>query len=346
MKAMLLHGSASLAQNPEPLTLETVPAPVPGSREAVVRVFTCAVCHTELDEIEGRLPPSALPRILGHQVVGVIEELPTGARGAEPFRRGQRVGVAWIYDACGRCKYCRTARENLCPEFRGTGRDADGGYAEFMRVPVDFLHLLPDSLSDGAAAPLLCAGAIGYRSLRLAQIEDGALLGLVGFGGSGHLVLKTALHLFPHSQVFVFSRNAEERELARSLGAAWTGAMEDDPPELISAIIETTPVWAPVLAALKRLKPGGRLVINAIRKEHSDTHTLTTLDYAAHLWMEKQIQSVANVTRADVREFLALAGRAGITPEYQLYDLNQANVALAELRRGEIRGAKVLQIVG
>ena len=341
---MLLRALAPLAQNREPLTPETVPDPVPGPREAVVRVFTCAVCHTELDEIEGRLPPSALPRILGHQVVGVVEELPTGPSAASPLRRGQRVGVAWIYDACGRCEYCRTGRENLCPHFRGTGRDADGGYAEFMRVPVDFLHSLPDSLSDRAAAPLLCAGAIGYRSLRMAGIEDGALFGLVGFGGSGHLVLKTALHLFPRSQVFVFSRNPEEREWARSLGAAWTGAIEDDPPELMSAIIETTPVWSPVLAALKRLRPGGRLVINAIRKESSDTHALTTLDYAAHLWMEKQIQSVANVTRADVREFLALADRAGITPEYQLFDLDQANVALAELRQGQIRGAKVLQI--
>jgi propanol-preferring alcohol dehydrogenase len=330
MKAMLLCGLAPLAQNPTPLLLEDLPEPKISAGEVLLRVTRCGVCHTELDEIEGRTPPPRLPVILGHQVVGVVKST------------GQRVGVAWIASACGKCDFCKSGQENLCPQFRATGRDVDGGYAETMKVRADFVHPIPDSLSDSEAAPLLCAGAIGYRSLRLSNLRDGQSLGLMGFGGSNHLVLKITNYQYPSSKIFVFSRNPEEREFALSLGAAWAGTIDAVPPAELDAVIDTTPVWGPDMEALKRLKPGGRLVINAIRKETSDQQILSTLDYPSQLWMEKEIKSVANVTREDVREFLALAVEANIKPEFQEYELKDANRALLEMKQGKIRGAKVL----
>jgi propanol-preferring alcohol dehydrogenase len=194
------------------------------------------------------------------------------------------------------------------------------------------------------AAPLLCAGAIGYRSLRLSNLRDGQSLGLMGFGGSNHLVLKMARYKFPGAGIFVFSRSEGERDLARSLGAAWAGAVDEVPPLELDTVIDTTPVWKPDLEALKRLRPGGRLVINAIRKEDADKPLLATLDYPSQLWMEKEIKSVANVTRGDVREFLSLASLAGIRPEYQEYELTHANRTLLEMKQGKIHGAKVLVI--
>jgi alcohol dehydrogenase, propanol-preferring len=213
-----------------------------------------------------------------------------------------------------------------------------------MKVRADFVHPIPDSISDSEAAPLLCAGAVGYRALKLCNLQDGQSLGLMGFGGSNHLVLKVAKYKYPKSSIFVFSRNASEREFALSLGAAWAGAIDEDPPESLNAIIDTTPVWLPISAGLKQLQPGGRLVINAIRKEEIDKEALLKLDYASQLWMEKEIKSVANVTRADVREFLGLAAEANIKPEYQEYGLEDANQALLELKQGKIRGAKVLRV--
>jgi propanol-preferring alcohol dehydrogenase len=255
-----------------------------------------------------------------------------------------RVGVAWIASACGHCQYCLSGQENLCPEFKATGRDIDGGYAEYMKVRADFVHPIPDSISDSEAAPLLCAGAVGYRALKLCNLQDGQSVGLMGFGGSNHIVLKVAKHKYPHSQIFVFSRNPHEREFASSLGAPWAGAIDEVPPEGLDAIIDTTPVWRPDMEALKRLKPGGRLVINAIRKEEADKEILLKLDYASQLWMEKEIKSVANVTRQDVREFLQLAAEANLKPEYQEYDLAEANQALLEMKQGKIHGAKVLRV--
>jgi len=335
MKAMSLKEINSLANNPKPLSFENVPEPKPNADEVLIRVSVCGVCHTELDEIEGRTPPSQLPRILGHQVVGVIEE---------GKNKGQRVGVAWIASACGHCEQCLSGNENLCSEFKATGRDADGGYAEYMTACADFVYPIPNPLSDQEAAPLLCAGAVGYRALRLANIEDGQSLGLMGFGGSNHLVLKMARQKYPNSAVFVFSRNAEEREFAKSLGAAWTGVINETPPKAMNAVIDTTPVWGPIVEALKHLSPGGRLVVNGIRKEEIDKDVLLKLDYASQLWMEKEIKSVANVTRQDVREFLQLAAEANIKPEFQEFDLKDANAALLEIKQGKIRGAKVLKI--
>jgi propanol-preferring alcohol dehydrogenase len=348
MKAMLLGELADVKTHPTPLSLRTVPDPTPGEGEILIRVSTCGVCHTELDEIEGRTPPPDLPVILGHQVVGVVEEIGKGVQRQETLdstiRTGERVGVAWIYSACGECEYCTSGQENLCPYFKATGRDANGGYAQYITVPEAFAHTLPEALTDSEAAPLLCAGAIGYRSLRLANIHDGQSLGLTGFGGSNHLVLKMAKHLYPHTEVFVFTRSPEEQEFARSLGAAWAGGIEATSPQKLDAIIDTTPVWKPVVEALRNLDNGGRLVVNAIRKENVDKEALLALDYPSHLWMEKEIKSVANVTRRDVREFLALAAEAGIRPEVQEYALEDANRALRELRQGKIRGAKVLRI--
>jgi propanol-preferring alcohol dehydrogenase len=318
-----------------------LPLPEPAPGEIRVRVSTCGVCHTELDEIEGRTPPPRLPVVLGHQVVGRVE-----ARGREArrFREGDRVGVAWIYSACGKCRFCRSGRENLCPEFRATGRDADGGYAEYMVVPEAFAYPIPEAFSDAQAAPLLCAGAIGYRSLRLSGLQEGARLGLTGFGASGHLVLQMVRYRYPDVPVYVFARSETERAFARELGAVWTGDTTDQAPEPLDAIIDTTPAWKPVVEALRNLAPGGRLVINAIRKEDADREYLLRLDYPRHLWMEKEVRSVANVTRQDVAEFLELAAEMRLRPEVQEYPLEEANRALRELKGRGVRGAKVLRI--
>ena len=340
MKAMLLRELGPVTKDSQPLVLSDVPEPSLANGEIIIRVKACGVCHTELDEIEGRTLPPHLPVILGHQVVGVVEKAVGTADSAPAI--GQRVGVAWIYSACGHCKYCREGNENLCPYFRATGRDADGGYAQYMKVRADFAHPIPDSIPDVQAAPLLCAGAVGYRALRLSNLKDGENLGLTGFGASNHLILKMVRHKYPGAKVFVFSRNEGEREFARSLGAAWAGAIDETPPELLDAVVDATPVWRPITETLKHLAPGGRLVINAIRKEHVDAQVLAEIDYPTQLWMEKEIKSVANVTRRDVREFLQLAAEAGIQPEVQEYDLKDANQALVELRQGQIRGAKVL----
>jgi propanol-preferring alcohol dehydrogenase len=341
MRAMVLKALSNLNDNPAPLQLLDVPKPEPGPGEILIQVSACGVCHTELDEIEGRTPPARLPRVPGHQVVGRVAALGSEA---SRYREGDRVGVAWIFSSCGRCDYCRRDEENLCPEFRATGRDADGGYAEYMTVPEKFVHPVPEVFGDAEAAPLLCAGAVGYRSLRLTQLEDGQNLGLTGFGASGHLVLMMARHRFPNSGVYVFARSQAEQIFARELGATWAGGTEDTPPRPLDAVIDTTPVWTPILAALRVLRPGGRLVINAIRKEEADKAALLTLDYPSQLWMEKDIKSVANVTRQDVREFLELAADIPMRPEVQEYPLEQANQALRELKQREIRGAKVLLI--
>ncbi len=342
MKAQLLRRVGPLDVRDAPLELTEVPDPIPGPGEVLIRVSTCGVCHTELDEVEGRMPPPALPVILGHQVVGHIVQCGPRPSALKP---GMRVGVAWIYSACGRCAYCLGGRENLCAAFRATGRDANGGYAELIVVRQDFVFPLPESaMTDAEAAPLLCAGAIGYRSLRLANLPNGGRLGLTGFGASAHLVLKLVRHRDPDAEVFVFARRDEERAFARELGAAWTGDTLDTAPVPLDAIIDTTPVWRPVVEGLRNLAPGGRLVINAIRKESGDRAALAEIDYPRHLWMEKEVKSVANVTRRDVAEFLHAAAAIGLRPDVQEYPLEDANQALRDLKAGAARGAKVLRI--
>jgi len=341
MKAMRLHAIAQLEQESAPLALDEVAEPEPGPGEILIEVTSCGVCHTELDEIEGRTPPQQLPVILGHQIVGRV----TGqGEGAGRFQIGDRVGIAWIHSACGRCHFCRSGRENLCPDFVATGRDVDGGYAEYTKLPEDFAHALPDALDDRKVAPLLCAGAIGYRSLRLCNLEDGCRLGLTGFGASAHLVLKLAQALYPETEIFVFARSQREREFATELGADWTGTSDERTPVPLDAIIDTTPAWSPVVDALANLAAGGRLVINAIRKRNDDREVLASLDYTEHLWLEKEIKTVANLTRKDVREFLLLAAKHSLEAEIEEFELEEANRALHELASRRVRGAKVLRI--
>ncbi|NIA29072.1 MAG: zinc-binding alcohol dehydrogenase family protein [Actinobacteria bacterium] len=341
MKAMVLNKIVDMRENKNPLELVDLPIPELGEKEILIKVSTCGVCHTELDEIEGRTPPPKFPVVPGHQVVGRVEKA-DAAVGS--LKIGDRVGVAWIFSACGECQYCRAGNENLCPHFKATGRDANGGYAEYMSVPENFAYKIPDVFSDSEAAPLLCAGAVGYRSLKLTGLQDGQNLGLTGFGASGHLVMKMVKQKYPNSKIYVFARSEKEQVFSRELGAVWAGGTEDESPEKLDSIIDTTPVWKPIVEAMKNLKPGGRLVINAIRKEKVDKEALLKLDYSTHLWMEKEIKSVANVTRNDVSEFLELAAQIPIKPEFQEYSLDEANEALVELKERKIRGAKVLRI--
>ncbi|HET8948843.1 MAG TPA: zinc-dependent alcohol dehydrogenase family protein [Candidatus Polarisedimenticolia bacterium] len=340
MRAMMLERVAPLGEEPEPLKAADSPDPVPGPGDILIRVAACGVCHTELDEIEGRMPPPRLPIIPGHQAVGRVEAVGSGAAG---WRVGDRAGAAWIFSACGHCSFCREGRENLCPEFRATGRDADGGYTDRLVMPAAFAIPIPDGIGDHEAAPLLCAGAIGWRSLRLSGYAPGKRLGLTGFGASAHLVLRTVLAADPMAQVFVFARDEAQRRFAIELGAEWAGNILDAPPKPLDAVIDTTPAWTPIVGALRALAPGGTLVINAIRKESADKEALLRLDYPSDLWMEKEIRSVANVTRVDVNEFLSLAARTGLRPEVRDYALRDANRALGDLRRGGFTGALVLR---
>ncbi len=341
MKAMVLKAVADMNKVHKPLVMKELEKPVPGKNEVLLRVLTCGVCHTELDEIEGRTPPPFFPVVLGHQVIGIVED-----RGKTVHKPGigERVGVGWIFSACGKCQYCKAGQENLCEEFKATGRDANGGYAEYMTVPARYAYPIPSLFNDAEAAPLLCAGGTGFRSLRLCNLKNGQHLGLTGFGASGHLVLMAARFLYPDSKIFVFARSGEEREFALELGASWAGDTVDRSPVKLHAIIDTTPVWKPVVHALTNLLPGGRLVINAIRKESHDREELLHVDYERHLWMEKEIKSVANVTRKDIVDFLKIAEKIPIRPEVQEYSLEDANKALMELKNRKIRGAKVLRI--
>ena len=341
MKAMILEKVDKLLENKTPLSLVEMAPPVPYGDDLLLKVSVCGVCHTELDEIEGRTPPSMLPMIPGHQVVGQVYGL---GPEAHRYKIGDRVGVAWIFSACGVCRFCRKGYENLCQEFQATGRDAHGGYAEYMTVSERFVYRIPDFFSDRDAAPLLCAGAIGYRSLHLTHLVNGQRLGLTGFGASAHLVMKLASHLYPDTGIYVFARSENEQAFARELGAVWAGNTHDTAPVKLDAIIDTTPAWKPVVEALGNLAAGGRLVINAIRKEGLDQNYLLKLDYPSHLWLEKEIKSVANVTRQDVEAFLTLAADMRIRPEVQDFSLEEANQALLELKERKIRGAKVLVV--
>lgn len=341
-----LEGKARQSDNmptkAEPLGLVDLPVPKPGPKDILIKVEACGVCRTELDQIEGRISPPKLPVIPGHQPVGIVENL--GAQ-VTKFRVGDRVGAAWIYSSCGQCRFCLRGEENLCEQFQGTGCHADGGYAEYMVIPEDFAYKIPEELTDLVkAAPLMCSGVVGYRSLKLTGMENGKTLGLYGFGSAHHLVIQMANFRFPNSKKFVISRNPTERELAKKLGADWAGDIEDKTPEKLDCAIDTTPVWKPMVYALENLESGGRLVINLIRKEETDKNSLSMLDYPRHLWLEKEIKTVANVTRQDAEEFLALAAEMHIEPETQVFKLEEANKALVELKSGKIRGSKVLRM--
>lgn len=340
MKAMVLKKLCNLKENQQPLEMMDLPVPAPDAQEILIKVSSCGLCHTELDEIEGRIPPPRLPIIPGHQVIGRV--VATGSK-VSAIKTGDKVGVAWIFSACGICKFCLAGNENLCPAFRATGCDVNGGYAQYMTVAESFAYAIPANFSDIQAAPLLCAGAIGFRSLRLTGLKNGQRLGLTGFGASAHLVLKMVQHLYPDTKIYVFARSDNEKAFAAELGAMWTGDTAERAPHKLDCIIDTTPAWEPVVEALANLESGGRLVINAIRKE-SDYGCLLKLDYQLHLWQEKELKSVANITRNDVKDFLSLAAKINIQSEVQVFSLDQANKALLELKTGMIRGAKVLNM--
>ncbi len=332
MKAQILK-KVSPVEN-RPLELVELPVPQPKAREVLVKISACGVCHTELDEIEGRLQPK-LPIILGHEIVGQVESLGSGVT---RLKVAERVGIAWIHSACGKCRFCREGRENLCPDFQSTGCYADGGYAQYTVVSEDFAHPIPDRFTDFQAAPLLCAGAIGFRDLKLSGIRHGQTLGLFGFGASAHIVIQVARYW--RCKIFVFSRSEEHRRLAEKLGASWTGAVEDEPPQKVNCAIDFTPVGETVPHALRVLEKGGRLVLAVIRKRNP----IPPLDYARLLWEEKEMKSVANITRKDVQDFLPLAAEIPIIPEVQEFKLAEANEALILLKQGKIQGAAVLKI--
>jgi propanol-preferring alcohol dehydrogenase len=321
----------------EPLEMAEMPEPVPDSKQILIKVSTCGICHTELDEIEGRLVPPRFPIVLGHEVVGTVE-----AVGSEVshFKRGNRVGIAWINSSCGQCKFCRRGDENLCDAFQATGLHAHGGYAQYTVVSEDFAYPIPEGFSESQAAPLLCAGVIGYRALRLSGIEGGQILGLFGFGASAHIAIQVAKHW--GCKVFVFTRKEQQdhQALAKLLGADWVGATGDTPPERLDCAIDFTPVGEPVREALRIIEKGGRVVVNAIRK----INPIPELEYGEYVWYEKELKSVANVARRDAREFLPLAAEIGITPEVREFELGQANEALVILKAGRMQGAGVLKI--
>ena len=334
---MVLEKTSSIEE--KPLKLMDLPRPIPGQNQILVKISTCGVCHTELDEIEGRVSPSRFPMILGHEIVGRIEGL---GQGAKKFEEGDRVGIAWINWACGHCTFCLKGEENLCDKAKWTGKDVYGGYAQYTVVSEDFAYPIPERFTDMKAAPLLCAGVIGYRALRLSGMGDDKVLGLYGFGASAHIVIQVARYKYPDGKVFVFTRpgQKEHQDLARRLGADWIGATGDTPPEKLNCAIDFTPVGEPVRQALSSLQKGGRVVINAIRK----VTPIPELDYTEHLWYEKEVKSVANVTRKDAHEFLPLAAEIPIIPETQEFRLKEVNEALILLKEGRMHGAGVLKI--
>jgi propanol-preferring alcohol dehydrogenase len=320
-----------------PLDWVNLPRPVPNRKQILIRISACGICHTELDEIEGRLLPPEFPIVPGHEIIGRVESC---GPGVTKFRPGNRVGVAWIYSSCGQCKFCKEGNENLCDQFRATGLDANGGYAQYTVVSEDFAYPVPSSFSDSQAAPLLCAGVIGYRALRLSGVKPGDTLGLYGFGASAHIAIQVAVHW--GCRVFVFTRpdQNDHQALAKKLGAEWVGVTGEPPPKKLGCAIDFTPVGEPVKEALKVLEKGGRVVINAIRK----INPIPELDYAQCVWHEREIKSVANVARQDALEFLPLAAQIGIKPEVHEFPLKDANRALVLLKQGRIHGAGVLKI--
>ncbi len=342
MKAWVIERTTEISKESEPLKLIELSNPIPEADEIIIKVHACGVCHTEIDEIEGRALPSFFPIVPGHQVAGEVIEV---GKEVKKFKVGDRAGAGWIFSACGSCELCKKGLENLCSDFKATGKDAHGGYAEYFKIKANFAFHLPAGFSYEETAPLFCAGAIGYRSLILACPENRQNIGLIGFGASAHLVLKMVKYLYPDIKVFVFSRTPKERDFALRLGAFWAGDIGEEPPEKLHSAIDTTPVWKPPITTLKFLKPAGRLIINAIRKEEFDKNELFKLDYPRDLWLEKEIKSVANVTRKDIEEFLKLAEKIPIKPEIEIYSFEKANQALKDIKNRKIKGAKVLKIL-
>lgn len=331
MKAQVLQTPTFVDNNP--LKLSDYPKPSVTAGFLLVRVRVCGVCHTDLHVVEGELPAPKLPLIPGHQIVGTVEM--TGD-GASRFQRGARVGIPWLYETDGTCIYCQHGQENLCDQAHFTGYSADGGYADYVTVPENFAVPIPERFSDVEAAPLLCAGIVGYRSLRLSDVEPGERLGLYGFGASAHICIQVARYW--SCEVYVFTRSAEHQRHAHDLGAVWAGKAEEQAPKLLDRAIIFAPSGALVPLALGHLRKGGTLCINAIHM--SD---IPPMSYSL-LWHERTIRSVANATRKDAEDFMPLAAQIPIQAETQLFDLDDANHVLQKLKRGEISGAAVLKV--
>jgi propanol-preferring alcohol dehydrogenase len=328
---MILHRPLPVEENP--LVVAELPLPQPGPDEVRLRVRACGVCHTDLHLVEGEIALPRLPVVPGHQIVGTVDAL-----GAEVsrFAAGDRVGVPWLYAACGRCEFCRRGLENLCNDARFTGQHADGGFAEYMVVPAGFAYPIPDGFPDEQAAPLLCAGIIGYRSLRLSRIEPGGRLGLYGFGASAHVTIQVARHW--GCEVYVFTRSAEHQRHALELGAAWVGQAQDTPPAGVDSAITFAPAGWLVPEALRVLRKGGTLALNAIHMS-----PIPEMPYAL-VYGERTVRSVANATRRDAVELLQLAAEIPIRTDVELYPLAEANDVLQRLKRREVQGAAVLRV--
>ncbi len=331
MKATLLREPKPAEERP--LESADLPLPQPGPGEVRLAVRACGLCHTDLHTVEGDLALPKLPIVPGHQIVGVVE---ARGEGATRFAPGQRVGVPWLYRACGRCEFCQRGLENLCEGARFTGLHADGGYAGAMVVHQDFAYPIPEGFSDVEAAPLLCAGIIGYRALRLSAVQPGQRLGLYGFGASAHVTIQVARHW--GCQVYVFTRSESHRRLARELGAVWTGGAEETPPAKMHASIVFAPAGRLVPEALRVLERGGTLALAGVTMT-----PIPELDYSLLYW-ERTVRSVANFTRRDAEELLQVAAEIPIHTTVQTFPLEAANEALLALKRSEIDGAGVLVV--
>jgi propanol-preferring alcohol dehydrogenase len=331
MRGCVLRSPAAIETNP--LAFIELATPTPQSDQVLIHVHACGVCRTDLHVIEGELPPRKSPVVPGHQVVGVVEK--TGPL-ATRFRGGEVVGVPWLHWTCGVCEYCRAGKENLCENAQFTGYTVDGGYADYIVAPEAFVYPIPDGFADLAAAPLLCAGIIGFRCLRLSGVGGGAKLGLYGFGAAAHVAIQVARYW--GVEVFALTRDTRHRKLAMDLGAVWAGPATQDPPAKLDAAIIFAPAGELVPAALKVLKKGGSVVLGGIHMS-----PIPSIEYSL-LYHERVIRSVANNTRQDGDDFLRLAAQIPVHAEVQLFPLSEANKALNALKHDAIRGAAVLQV--
>ena len=332
MRAMVLGAFRPAAE--DPLELKDIPVPNAGPEDILIRVRCCGVCHTDLHAVEGELTGAKLPLVPGHEVIGVVER--AGERTGR-FTEGQRVGAAWLRSACGVCRFCASGRENLCETAKFNGCDADGGYAEFMAVPEKFAYAVPDLFSDDAAAPLMCAGIVGYRALAQSGIRKGGVLGLYGFGASAHIALQVAKH--QGARVYVFSRSPEHRRLALELGADWAGTTADEPPSKLTNAVIFAPVGSIYLDALKALDRGGTVASAGIHMS-----PIPEMDYDRYLYHERKMVSVANATRKDGENLLRIAAEIPIRTTVQTFPLEAANEVLKLLKAGKITGAAVLKM--
>ena len=332
MKAMVLRDFAPIEKNP--LELADIPNPEPGDEDILIKVHVCGVCHTDLHTVEGDLPEAKLPVIPGHQVVGRVEKR---GKNAGLFEEGDRVGVAWLYSTDTTCPYCARGNENLCPNARFTGYHVNGGYAEYIVIPEKFAYAVPDIFEDEEAAPLLCAGIIGYRALWLSEIKPGGRLGLIGFGASAHVAIQVAVHW--GCEVYVFTRSEEHRALAEKLGAVWTGTSKKEPPEKLDSIVNFTPAGPTVLNGMRMLDKGGTQALAGIYMS-----PIPEMDYMEYLYHERTLRSVANATRKDGKELLEIAAEIPIRTTTSAFPLEEANEVLKLLKDSKIDGAAVLKI--